>query len=107
MHTGLEFPEELFERYLSDTDRDSIESLRKSDIEKIARSAYSDFINETLSFDLFSSICEKLFQRLVVLKVEKGKLFEVLNKGTELSWYIRNDPERAAAFLKRIKDYIV
>lgn len=65
-----------------------------------------DFLDYQLFFDDFSSLCEKL---LVVLQNKKNgadsNLFMICHYGAELSWYIRNEPERAASFLRTILDF--
>lgn len=65
-----------------------------------------DFLDYQLFFDDFSSLCEKL---LVVLQNKKNEsdsdLFMICHYGAELSWYIRNEPERAANFMQTILNF--
>jgi hypothetical protein len=52
------------------------------------------------------TLCEKL---LVVLYNKKdggnSDLFMIFHYGAELSWYIRNEPARAAEFLQIVLDF--
>lgn len=65
-----------------------------------------DFTESKLSFDDYSSLCEKL---LGVLQNKKdgtdSDLFMICHYGAELSWYIRNEPVRAGNFLQKVLDY--
>lgn len=65
-----------------------------------------DFLNYNLFFDEFSSLCEEI---LVVLynreTGDRSDLFMICHYGTELNWYIRNEPSRAAEFLQAILDF--
>lgn len=78
----------------------------EASLKRLLADFIKDFLDYQLFFDDFSSLCEKL---LVVLQNQKNgadsNLFMICHYGAELSWYIRNEPERAATFLRTILDF--
>jgi hypothetical protein len=106
MNTGLDFPTELFEKYLREAGVASLDSVNSITIDQVLLRAFADYKKEVLSLDLFSSICEKLLGRMVQLKEETSELGMILDYGEELSWYIRNDTAKTKQFLDEIERYV-
>lgn len=75
-------------------------------IENLLLVFVEDFLSYKLFLDDFSSLCEKM---LGVLQNKKkdvdSDLFMICHYGAELSWYIRNEPSKAASFMESILKY--
>lgn len=81
-------------------------NVSEKQLEKLFFSFTEDFINYQLSFDDFSSLCEELSKVFWNKKnTHNSDLFSICDLGFELSWYIRNEPARAAEFLETMLDY--
>src|SRR4030042_5923689 len=105
MLSGLEFPEELFSRYLAEEGASGLGEVGLGVVRRVFIKAYEDFKKEKLSFDLFSSVCERLWSRVSGLGEENSELGVMLEYGLELSWYVRNDPQKILKFLEEIEMY--
>lgn len=81
-------------------------TISDQELERLFVKCTRDFLTYELSFDDYSSLCEKM---LIMLQNKGGHqvdLYSLLHYGAELSWYIRNNPSRAASFLERILDHV-
>ena len=70
---------------------------------------FEDYLKYNLSVDTMSSLCEQLFEltkRTEAIKLTKDEdIDDILILGAEVSWYVRNDPLRAAQFLLEMQSY--
>ncbi len=92
--------------YLKKGKLTSLPEASEEQIKKLLLKFIDDFLKYQLFFDDFSSLCEKLLEVLQNKKPHADSdLFMICHYGAELSWYIRNEPARAAEFLEKIFEY--
>lgn len=84
----------------------SVEEASETQLKSLLSVFIKDFLKHQLSLDDFSSLCGETF---VVLQNKSDRkdstLFSICNYGAELSWYIRNEPIRAADFMETILEW--
>lgn len=88
-----------------------VESLDKctvAQIKKVLRLLYKDFIVGKISSDGIAVICNQLFDAAAKHIDEDPELFEAVNLGSELGYYIRGNRklrELFIGFLEKFEDY--
>ena len=93
--------------YLADEGLEDLDAqVSDTHFKRLLAAFVTDFIEYQLSFDDFSSLCEKLLG-VLQNKAEKADsdLFMACHFGAELNWYARNDPSRVGGFLEEIMEY--
>jgi hypothetical protein len=88
-------------KYLAEEGLTSLDpSVLDRQLERLFFTFTRDFLKYQIFFDDYSTLCEKLLIVLQDKEKRRGSdLFSICNYGAELSWYIRNNPARAADFL--------
>lgn len=103
----LPFPSKKYNLYKVACGEDKESNLTEAQINKIYKLMVNDFLNGGISVDDISSICNSLFDRTVKVAGSGSKLFDAINAGSELGFYVRN-PKLSTqfnSFLKGVLEY--
>lgn len=83
--------------------------MREREAKQVFNVFFEDYLAYHLSVDTMSSLCEQLSNRLMIdeaLTTFRGTdILGILLLGAEISWYIRNDPPKAADLLEEVRAF--
>jgi hypothetical protein len=96
----------LFERYLSAVGATEETLTKEETAHAFYKAVVVDFLTYRISSDELSLMMSKLWWALNGDPAMKhGKRIDACNSGTEIEWYLRNDPQGAAGFLLDVIKY--